>query len=205
LSADALMELCGVPYYPHVPFVMERINKSFFDAYDTYSKIYIIGGISAGGSLKYTTDFIENVPKVKQILINSVLQKSMIFDSTILLIQHLNHDITPRVICDLYRETHCRVIINIHDFHYLCRIQEAHNSYLFSNISIHADIAEMFSIAESVIHPSHFTYNIYSRYFPTDKFVVSPPIDYANKYSELNIPTILNKTINIGVMHIMSE
>jgi len=30
LSQSELLQLCGVPYYPHVPFVMERLNKLFF-------------------------------------------------------------------------------------------------------------------------------------------------------------------------------
>jgi len=30
LSQSELLQLCGVPYYPHVPFVMERLNKMFF-------------------------------------------------------------------------------------------------------------------------------------------------------------------------------
>jgi len=30
LKPDELMKLCGVPYYPHVPFVLERLTKGFF-------------------------------------------------------------------------------------------------------------------------------------------------------------------------------
>jgi len=30
LTPDQLLAICGVPYYPHVPFVFERMNKSFF-------------------------------------------------------------------------------------------------------------------------------------------------------------------------------
>ena len=39
LSSDVLMKLCGVPYYPHVPFVIERLNKAFFDADSIKDKI----------------------------------------------------------------------------------------------------------------------------------------------------------------------
>lgn len=31
LSTEQLVALCGVPYYPHVPFVLERIAKCFFE------------------------------------------------------------------------------------------------------------------------------------------------------------------------------
>jgi hypothetical protein len=30
LSPNKLLQLCGVPYYPHIPFVIERLTKSFF-------------------------------------------------------------------------------------------------------------------------------------------------------------------------------
>ena len=31
LTAETCMKLAGVPYYPHIPFVLERMNKCFFD------------------------------------------------------------------------------------------------------------------------------------------------------------------------------
>jgi len=31
LNSEKLFELCSVPYYPHVPFIIERLNKAFFD------------------------------------------------------------------------------------------------------------------------------------------------------------------------------
>lgn len=37
LSPEQLIELCGVPYYPHVPFVIERLNKAFFLGYAMYN------------------------------------------------------------------------------------------------------------------------------------------------------------------------
>jgi hypothetical protein len=30
LASNELMQLCGTPYYPHIPFVLERMNKAFF-------------------------------------------------------------------------------------------------------------------------------------------------------------------------------
>ena len=30
LTKDELITLCGTPYYPHVPFVIERLTKAFF-------------------------------------------------------------------------------------------------------------------------------------------------------------------------------
>jgi hypothetical protein len=59
----------------------------------------------------------------------------------------------------------------------------------------------MFSIAEAIIHPSRFTYDQFSKYFPTNNFVISPHIDYTILDSTLAIPAILQNTINVGVMH----
>jgi hypothetical protein len=33
LGQQQLLRLCGTPYYPHVPFVIERMNKCFFDTF----------------------------------------------------------------------------------------------------------------------------------------------------------------------------
>jgi len=33
LNKQALMTVCGTPFYPHVPFVIERLNKAFFVNY----------------------------------------------------------------------------------------------------------------------------------------------------------------------------
>jgi len=33
LSTEHLQKLCGVPHYPHAPFIMERLNKCFFVTY----------------------------------------------------------------------------------------------------------------------------------------------------------------------------
>lgn len=30
MKPEELMKLCGVPYYPHVPFILERLTKGFF-------------------------------------------------------------------------------------------------------------------------------------------------------------------------------
>jgi hypothetical protein len=32
LKINQLLRVCGVPYYPHVPFVLERLNQCFFDS-----------------------------------------------------------------------------------------------------------------------------------------------------------------------------
>lgn len=33
LNVQQLLRLCGTPYYPHVPFVLERMNKCFFQTF----------------------------------------------------------------------------------------------------------------------------------------------------------------------------
>lgn len=43
LTTDQCQALCGIPYYPHVPFVLERLNKTFFMMRDRPNvRIYVL-------------------------------------------------------------------------------------------------------------------------------------------------------------------
>jgi hypothetical protein len=46
---------------------------------------------------------------------------------------------------------------------------------------------------------SHFTYDIYSKYFDSSNFVVSYPNDYKIQDDIINVPEIKNGCINIGI------
>ena len=50
LGSSELMALCGTPYYPYVPFVLERLNKTFF--LDTHEK-YLLGKLDKQLSSKH--------------------------------------------------------------------------------------------------------------------------------------------------------
>jgi len=167
-------------------------------------KIYIIGGVTGGGSLKFINDFIKQFPDTIHIKKFDILKNISFLDSDILLIQQLFDDITPAMLVDLKNIYNCRLILNIHDFIWIKRENLA-NAYLLKNIRIPDIIINLFKICEIVIHPSKFTYNEYSKYFCNDNFVISPHIDFIDLNSKLNIPLIENKTINIGILHEFSE
>lgn len=39
IGREQLLRLCGTPYYPHVPFVIERMNKCFFDTFIRHGQL----------------------------------------------------------------------------------------------------------------------------------------------------------------------
>ena len=73
-----------------------------------------------------------------------------------------------------------------------------------ADISIKADVRQLFAAAELIIHPSQFTYDEYSKYFPNDNFIVSPHIDFKEIDSMLTIPPVKGSLV-IGCMHAFSE
>jgi len=207
LTAAQCLEKWGVPYYPHVPFVLERLNKAFFMSNDNefLSRLFIIGGVDGGGSLKFTNDFKTTFPLSIHITNGRIFNKLAFNVNDILFIQHLLSDITPSMIVAAYMKYKCRIILNIHDFYYLGGLLNPHEAYLSKNLAITSSNRRLFEIAELVIHPSKFTYDIYAKHVSTDNFIISPHIDYVSLDSKLAIPDIHNKTINIGMISTYSE
>lgn len=207
LTKEELIVLCGTPHYPHIPFVIERMNKAFFanitteDSYVT--RMYMIGGVDGGGSLKFLNDLIQVFPHIHRVIHKKDLVNIHFKINDILIVQHLFHDITPSMITNIYNTYKLRIIINVHDFWWFDK-NSPHSAYLAPNINIAPDIKDMFDIAEIIIHPSQFTFNEYAKYFPSENFMVSPHIDFAILDSPLSIPPVTG-TINIGCMHEFSE
>jgi hypothetical protein len=173
--------------------------------YGKYNTLYIIGGVDVGGSNKFITDFQSMCKGSVRITTAAQFNKIAFKCNDILFVQHLVKDITPQHICALYAKCNVRIMINIHDYYYLSSTLNInnnipHNQYL-SNSTVSTSVKDMFSIAEAIIHPSRFTYDQFSKYFPTNNFVISPHIDYTILDSTLAIPKILQNTINVGVMH----
>ena len=171
-----------------------------------YPRIFIIGGVDGGGSLKFIQDF-KTFFESKSISSLAEL-KSMRFNTyDILFIQHFHQsDLTYRSVCDTYLKYKCRIIISVHDFLYLSDDNKAnlHSCYL-KTISVNPDVRELFSYAEAVIHPSEFTYDIFKRYFPVNNFIICPHIDFTTTDTDLYIPPIIDMIINIGHLTYASE
>jgi hypothetical protein len=181
------------------------VLRSVYNNNSLESNVYIIGGVAVGGASKFINEFKEYFPNAIQIKSNNIFQLLSFSKNDILFIQHLVDDITPSIISNIKKKYQCRIIISIHDFYYMRNIYNPANGYLFNNIQIPDNILNLFKDAELVIHPSKFTFTHYSRYLSTDNFIISPHIDFKNLDSKLNIPLIINNTINIGVMHEFSE
>jgi len=205
LTTNDLNKLCGVPYYPYVPFVIERLNRVFFDTntISYSSQVYIIGGVDGGGSLKFINEFIQKFPNTKRIINKIDILNRLYNINDIFIVQHLFRDITPAMITSIYNKYKLRIIINIHDFIWFGQ-SSPHSGYLAPNICIAPDVKEMFSNAELIIHPSQFTFNEYAKYVPSNNFIISPHIDFGVLDSPLSIPPV-SDTINIGCMHEFSE
>jgi hypothetical protein len=167
------------------------------------SNVFIIGGVNLGGSFKFINDLKNAYPKCIHITNYKDIKYRVFSSNDILLVQHLLKDITPILIYNIKKKYDCRIIINIHDFIYLnnkSKTKNVHNLYLLKDNYVDADIKRLFDIAEIVIHPSKFTYDIYSKYFKPTNFCISPHIDYKKLDSVISVPNIKNKEIIIGVL-----
>ena len=178
--------------------------------------IYIISNINGGGSSKYLKDIISNFNNIKFIYIdNNIKLLSYKYNKdSIIFLQHLlftNIDI--RKIIKIKNNYKCKLIISIHDFYWLnSKILfnfdnsiSWHNNYLVDNIIINKYIKIIFDIADDIIHPSKFTYDIFSKYFSINNFKLVSHNDYLIDYTTKCILPIIDNTINIGVLHEYSE
>jgi hypothetical protein len=164
---------------------MGGTRKYIYDLLNTYSNMCII----------YSKDHMKYIRNKKDII-------------------WINHfiytDITIIDILQKKKETNCKIYITIHDFTWLCnKIYEyngqdphGHNAYLFNN-TISKEIKELFDLADKIIHPSRFTYDIYKKYFNEKNFVITEHDDY---YCAKIIPKFntLGNTINVGVLSALS-
>jgi len=175
------------------------------------TKVYIINNIHGGGTLKYKNDI---KAKYKHVNFVEVSDKKTLYSinfnvNDVLFVQQLLFtDFVPRDILNIKYKYSIKIIISIHDFYWITDVLNNypknsyyHWSYLFPNLKIHPDILELFASADLIIHPSHFTYETYQKWFRVDNFIISYHNDYKTDYSTKMIPPIINHEINIGVMH----
>ena len=193
---------------------LEEINSyTVKQSHTPRFRIFIIHNNRNGGADKYITDIINMYPNNDYIYITdlSELHKYSYTVSDLLVIQNLLYtDIQIQNIIDIHNKYNFKIIIPIHDFVWLC--DDIHNysnnipsAYLNENVTISTDIKSLFSIADKVIMNSHFTYDIYSKYFDSSNFVVSYPNDYKIQDDIINVPEIKNECINIGIFSPLSK
>ena len=182
-----------------------NIYNSWF-YYDNEDFCYIIDNIPSGGSNKYLNDIINNYYEINFInIINLDCLKYIQFkQNSILILQNLLFiDIKIHDIIDLVNKYNLRLIIPLHNFYWINNhikdkfddTQEWENNYLKENIKIHPDIIKLFNIAEKIICPSKFVFDIYKKYFNTFNFLIEPHnnnnINNTNNY----LPKIENNNV----------
>jgi hypothetical protein len=172
--------------------------------------IYLIGLFTGGGVNKYLNDIISNYKNTK--FINfcnkehlysfNYLKKDILFITNL-----FNSDIDIQDILNIKNKFNCKIIIPIHDFYWINnkiqrnlsnKLVEWHYNYL-TEIVVNSQIIELFNSADIIIHPSKFTFNIYSKYFNNTNFKLVIHNDI-KLIDNIYIPKITD-TINIGVLH----
>jgi len=177
------------------------------------TRVFIIHNNRKGGVNKYINDIMNEYINNEYIFIEN---KEMLYENNysahdILFIQNLLYcNIKIDDIIRLYDKFHCKIIIAIHDFVWLC--QDQHNytndipsAYLNSNISVSIEVKQLLSLAEKVIMNSQFTYDVYSKHFDASNFIMCYPNDYNVQPGIKNIPEIKNKCIHIGIFSPLSK
>lgn len=188
--------------------LLNSSNKFDKSIVKNISNIYIIGGVNGGGSLKFLHDFKECFPNSTHINSKKELMATTLSVIDTIFLQHLyKTDLSHALICDVVKSSGCRLIISIHDFYYLSLEYGVcvHSDYLHHKSKINYIIKELFLLASHIIHPSKFTADVFSRYFPTNNFIVCKHIDFKILESVLNIHPITLNTINIGILTGNSE
>lgn len=169
--------------------------------------IYIVFSVSTGGSVKYINN-LQYSCKYEILLINT---KKMLYsiafkkEDVILVQQLLKTDIRATDLSYLQKRYCFRMMICIHDFCWLnpdiydLRTLHPHNVYLTKQV-IMPEVMELFSLADTVIHPTQFSYDEYGKYMNISNFKVVPHIDYRYHWKRIMVPIVINE-INIGVFH----
>ena len=177
-------------------------------------RVYVISNHTAGGGAdKYVKD-IKNIYDNDVIFINvkedTELRKITFRKKDIIFLQYLfGTDIQIHTILDIQKIYNCSLVISIHDFYWLKNkvlyefddSNSWQNAYLQENISICPTIKKLFDSANQILHPSRFTWNVFEKYFSADHFKLVHHNDCLDYKIHKVISPIINKRINIGVLH----
>ena len=170
--------------------------------------VYILSNLKSGGAVKYINDLKKKYKNIYIINEKSSLPK--IKDNDLLMIQHLfdtNIEITD--ILELIETKNIKSMITVHDFYWFNNkilkhfdySYEWHINYLKTDLIINHEIKKLFNRVNSIIMPSIFMYDEYSKYFNNSNFNLVYHNDFQlNFNNQLNL-NIINNTINIGVFH----
>ena len=192
-------------------YFFAELNANFENDYQNYEKesnmVYIIGCMFQEDIDKYYYDLITHYSAKKfKFINNKSLFDKINFKSTdlILIKNFLNIDITVEDILNK-NFNGAFSVITIHDFVWLSGNNNmftnlVHSAYLNPNLKLSNKLIEFFNRMNIIIHPSNFTYNIYSKYFDSQNFkLISHPDIISTNLTIKIIPKIENQIINIMI------
>lgn len=211
----ALVALTPQPLFLHNTEVKPKsittiITSKKHESRTTVKKVYIISNIFGGGSVKYLDDLKKQYINVNFVHIKnkaSILAIKNANPHDILFVQQLLwSDILPEHIINIKNKFSMQIVISVHDFCWFIQDDNINNptnnvweqGYLYDISHINSKIMRLFDKAAIVIHPSEFTQNHYSRFFPTHNSVLQQHNDIEDKYPIKQIPKVKHNTINIG-------
>ena len=182
-----------------IEYLRDNINK----------RIYILMNNKVGGCYKYTEDLI-SVYKYNNIIyidgkdkLNSIEFKN---NDILLLVNLIFSNIEISDIINIKDNYNINLYITCHDFIWLSN-ENIHyyndsipSCYLSDDIIIKETVKDLFDRADKIIMNSIFTFNVYSKYFDTNKMQIIYNNDYKIIKNIINIPDITNNTINIGML-----
>ena len=190
-----------------------KIYNGWFESNN--NNCYVITGIENGGAYKYINDLKKGYKNINFININSIeMLKSINFkDNEIILLQHLfytNIDISDLIY--VYNKNKLKLIITIHDWYWINdKIlyefddnKEWVKNYLKKNIIINEKILKIFSVADEILCPSNYVYDIYLYYFKDSNLKIVSHNDCYINNNKKYIPIIKDNNINIGNLNFFS-
>jgi hypothetical protein len=170
--------------------------------------IYIIDGVKIGGTKKYISDLVHYYGiNIRLISNKSELNKYNINKNDIVLVQQLAFtNIRPDDLIEFKKVRRPKMFIILHDFSWLNKniyntsnnIQ--HSCYINTINETIPQVHNLFRIVDSIICPSKFIYDEYSKRINNNNFIIVPHTDYKCDMDRIVVPKVSN-TINIGVFH----
>ena len=173
--------------------------------------VYILVNIKSGGTDKYVKDLLKHLDaNIVVIGSKKELNKINFNKNDILLVQQLLHtDVKVADILFVQKKYEFKMIICIHDFCWMnVDIYDLtdfcpHRVYMNTN-NVMPEVIELFKSADTVIHPTQFTFDEYSKKMSNKNFKIVPHIDYRCDIDRVFVPKVENM-INIGVLNQKTE
>ena len=198
VNKDRLVKICGKPYYPHYPFVMERLTKTFFVSY--YKIVFLI---SHEHSYTGAVNALLNVKKFyeKQNIRTDLIYLPDIIKNKINIIEYIKDksksvNCSPVVICNTlvcYNIVKKLSFTNILTYWYIHEWYDNNNNYFpFIDNQLHLFTSNIY-----IIFLCNSMFENYKKYIPLlkDKIIINNAFspDFLEDKKNENQEIIVNK------------